>query len=216
VKLTRALLFDLDGTLLDSARAICSAAAASFRRLGVRVSEDEIEAHLGAPLDELYAIFVGDEDPHRKARFVEDYIEEYDRHPERHPPPLPGVREGLAALSSRYRLPMAVATAKPTDRARVQVEAAGLLPRFAHVQGTDEGMRPKPDPDVIYYACKTLEVDPERVVMVGDTFRDVHAAKAAGARAVAVAYSEAHYTRALTFGADIVVRSLEELVDLDF
>lgn len=216
MKLARALLFDLDGTLLDSSRAICSSAVASFRALGVRVEEGDIEEHLGAPLEELYALFVGDGDRTRLERFVEGYIEAHERHPERHPDPLPGVREGLAALSSRYRLPMAVATAKPTDRALVQVEAAGLLPRFSHVQGTDEGMRAKPDPEVIYYACQTLEVEPDRVVMVGDTFRDVHAAKAAGARAVAIAYSEMHYARARTFGADLVVRSIEELVDVVF
>lgn len=212
MKSAHALLFDLDGTLLDSSRAICASAAASFALIGVRVSERDVEAHLGAPLEELYALFVGDGDELRLARFVTGYIEEHDRHPERHPAPLPGVREGLAGLSSRYGVPMAVATTKPSDRARVQVEAAGLLPRFAHVQGTDPGMRPKPAPDVIHHACQTLEVSPSHVVMVGDTLRDIHAAKAAGARAVAVAYGDEQHARAVTFGADLVVRSLEELV----
>lgn len=214
MKSRKALLFDLDGTLLDSSRAICEAASLSFGLVGARVSAQEIEAHLGAPLEELYALFVGDGDDARYQRFVDGYIHAHDNHPERHPPPLPGVVEGLAALSSRYRLPMAVATTKPTARARVQVEAAGLLARFAHVQGTDPGMRPKPEPDVIHHACMTLDVDAAHVVMVGDTVRDVHAAKTAGAVAIAVAYSDEHHARAVTFGADLVVSSLEELVDV--
>lgn len=214
MKSVSALLFDLDGTLLDSTRAICHAAAESFSRLGVRVLAHQIEEHLGAPLDELYVHFVGDGDVERSLRFVEGYIEAHDAHPERNPPPLPGVVTGLVTLSSQYGLPMAVATTKPTHRARLQIEAAGLLPRFAHVQGTDEGMRPKPEPDVIHHACRSLGVDPRTVVMVGDTARDVNAAKAAGAKSVAVAYSDEHHARATTFGADLVVRSLEELVSV--
>ncbi len=210
----RALLFDLDGTLLDSSRAICHAASASFALVGVSVSEQQIEQHLGAPLEELYALFVGDHDRERQARFVASYIEAHDAHPDRHPPPLPGVREGLLSLSERYALPMAVATTKPSDRARVQLEAAGLLPSFQHVQGTDPGMRPKPAPDVIQYACQSLAVTAVDVVMVGDTARDVHAAKSAGAKAVVVAYSDEQHARATRFGADLVVRSLEELVDV--
>ncbi|MFZ9888882.1 MAG: HAD family hydrolase [Myxococcota bacterium] len=208
----RALLFDLDGTLLDSTRAICHAASASFRELGVTVSEAEVELHLGAPLEELYASYARDDDPVRLARFVEAYVRIHDEHPERHPPPLPGVASGLAGLAARYGAPMAVATTKPSDRARVQVEASGLLPHFTHVQGTDEGMRPKPQPDVLHHACARLGVSARDAVMVGDTARDVGAARAAGARAVVVAYSAAHYEKAQAFGADLVVRSLEELV----
>jgi phosphoglycolate phosphatase-like HAD superfamily hydrolase len=122
------------------------------------------------------------------------------------------VVEGLAALAERYGRPMAVATTKPTSRAHLQVEASGLLPRFVHVQGTDEGMRPKPSADVILHACRQLAVHPSEVIMVGDTARDIGAARAAGCKAVAVAYSDAHHRQASDFGADLVVRSLGELV----
>ena len=87
-----ALLFDLDGTLVDSERAI---------------------------------------------------VTFHDTHPEADPPPLPGVEAGLLALSTSGR-PFSVATTKPSGRAARQVEAVGLGRFFAHVQGTDPGMRPKP------------------------------------------------------------------------
>jgi HAD superfamily hydrolase (TIGR01509 family) len=207
-----ALLFDLDGTLLDSSLAICEAASSALRDLGVGVRPDEIEPHLGAPLQELYELFVGDGNDERVQRFVLRYIHHHDAHPERHPPPLPGVVAALDGLRARYDAPLAVATTKPSDRAYQQLEAIGMHTHFAHVQGTDPGMQPKPAPDVIVRACERLRVKPSEVLMVGDTARDVNAALEAGATPVVVAYTDEHATRAATLGAERVVRSLEELV----
>lgn len=208
----RALLFDLDGTLIDSERAICDAAAGAFRRVGVQVTELAVADHLGAPLEELYDLFVGDRDPARLRAFVAAYLDEHDKHPEAMPPPLPGVVDGLRAARSAFaEAKTSVATTKPSARAAQQIAGAGLTQWFDHVQGTDAGMKPKPAPDVVLAACRALAVDPSTVVMVGDTPRDVHAAKAAGALAVVVAYSDARHELALGFGADHVVRSLVEL-----
>ena len=207
-----ALLFDLDGTLLDSSRAICEAASLALADLGKEIGPEEIEPHLGAPLDELYALFIGDGDKRKRERFVVDYIRHHDEHPERHPPPLPGVVAALEGLRARYHAPLGVATTKPTARALLQLEATGLAHHFAHVQGTEPGIAPKPSPDVIFHACDRLRVKSETVLMVGDTARDVQAAHAAGAFAVAVVYADQDVERVNGFGADLVVRSLEELV----
>lgn len=207
----KALLFDLDGTLIDSERAICDAAASAFGSIGVTVTELAVADHLGAPLEELYDLFVGDADPARLSAFVAAYIAAHDDHPERLPPPLPGVVEGLRALQKKLGLPTSVATTKPSFRATAQLEGAGLRAWFTHVQGTDPGMKAKPAPDVVVTACRALGVDADAAVMVGDTPRDVHAARAAGAGAIVVAYSDARYELALGFGADHVVRSLREL-----
>lgn len=207
-----ALLFDLDGTLLDSERAICHAASAAFRMLDVAVSEAEVALLLGAPLEELYDAYVGDGDPVRRRVFMEAYVELHDAHPEAEPLPFPGVAEALEALRARARLPMAVATTKPSHRAASQLLAAGLHPCFDHVQGTDPGMRPKPEPDVIVRACQALRVDPRAALMVGDTARDVVAAKRAGAVAVAIAYDDEKRRAAREFGADVVIGSVAEML----
>lgn len=205
-----AIVFDLDGTLIDSERAIVQAAERAFADLGVTVSEVQVADHLGAPLEELYTLFVGDGDDARMRRFIARYIERHDEHPDRFPPPLPGVLEGLTALHARG-VPLAVGTTKPTARAALQLESAGLLRFFAHVQGTDAGMRPKPHPDVVVRACAGLQKAPARALMVGDTPRDVGAAQAAGAAAVVVGYSEERRRAALSFGAHGVIGSLAEL-----
>ena len=204
------VLLDLDGTLLDSERAICDAAAAAFADVDVRVAELQIADHMGAPLEELYALFVGDQDEERMRRFIKHYIERHDAHPDRFPPPLPGVVDGLAALVARG-LPLSVATTKPSARARSQLEGAGLERFFRHVQGTDPGMKPKPAPDVVLHGCAALGTAPARALMIGDTPRDVAAARAAGTHAIVVAYSEPRVRAARSMGADAVITSLSEL-----
>jgi HAD superfamily hydrolase (TIGR01509 family) len=201
------VVFDLDGTLIDSEKAICAAASLAFGDVGHDVDEAAVADHLGAPLDELYAFFVRDPDPARRTHFVARYLHHHDEHPERNPPALPGVVDGLLQLRARG-LPLAVGTTKPTARATQQLDACGLLSHFAHVQGTDPPMRPKPAPDVVEVACRALGIAPSRAVMVGDTARDVGAARAAGSRAVVVAYGAHRLQVAQGFGADAVVHSL--------
>jgi phosphoglycolate phosphatase len=204
------VVFDLDGTLIDSEKAICAAASLAFGDVGLVVDEAAVADHLGAPLDELYAAFAGDDDPARRAHFTARYVQHHDDHPERDPPALPGVVDGLAHLGARG-LPLAIGTTKPTGRATQQLRACGLLDAFRHVQGTDPPLRPKPAPDVIHAACAVLGIDPARALMVGDTARDVGAARAAGCRAVVVAYGMHRLQVAQTLGADAVVTSLVHL-----
>jgi phosphoglycolate phosphatase len=201
------VVFDLDGTLIDSEKAICAAASLAFTDVGRDVDEAAVADHLGAPLDELYAFFVGDPDPTRRAHFVARYLHHHDEHPEKNPPALPGVEQGLLQLRA-LGLPLAVGTTKPTGRATQQLAACGLLSHFAHVQGTDPPMRPKPAPDVVEVACRALGIAPARAIMVGDTARDVGAARAAGCRAVVVAYGAHRLHVAQGLGADAVVHSL--------
>jgi phosphoglycolate phosphatase-like HAD superfamily hydrolase len=206
-----AVIFDLDGTLLDSERAICDAASAAFADVDVSVTALAVADHLGAPLEELYALFVGDGDDARMRHFVARYIAVHDEHPDRFPPALPGVLDGLRGLHAR-RIPIGLATTKPTPRAQSQLEGAGLARFFQHVQGTDPGMKPKPAPDVVIAACRGLSLPPQRALMVGDTPRDVAAAKSAGAFAVVVGYGDARLRAAKSMDAHAVIASLAELL----
>jgi len=205
------VVFDLDGTLIDSEKAICAASSLAFADLGVAVDEAAVADHLGAPLDELYDVFVPDNDAVRRGRFIDRYIAHHDLHPSRDPPPLPGVVEGLTGLRA-LGLPLMVATTKPTGRAVQQLESCGLASYFIHIQGTDPPMRPKPAKDVIVAAAAAAGVDPSAVVMVGDTSRDVGAARAAGCPAIVVAYGVHRINIAQGLKADAVIWSLAQLL----
>ena len=189
-----ALLFDLDGTLIDSRVAICESASEAFQLCGVEVSPAEIGKHLGASLEELFQGFAEGHEAAEFDFFVAQYIELHDAHPERHPDPMPGVREGVAELA-RLDLLMGVATTKPTQRARDQLVKVGLADYFQHIQGTDIGMQAKPAPDVILHACQALGVHAKNVIMIGDTFRDVGAAHAAESMSLQIHWGSEDFKR---------------------
>jgi phosphoglycolate phosphatase len=205
------VVFDLDGTLIDSEKAICAAASLAFGDVGCDVDEAAVADHLGAPLDELFAHFVPVPHAAQREHFIARYLHHHEEHPDRNPPALPGVVAGLSHLRDRG-FPLAVGTTKPTARAVLQLQACGLDGFFRHVQGTDPPLRPKPAPDVIVVACRTLGIAPARAVMVGDTARDVGAARAAGSRAVVVAYGMHRLQVAQHMGADAVITSLAHMV----
>lgn len=210
----RGVIFDLDGTLIDSEKAICAASSLAFADLGFDVDEAAVADHLGDPLDELFASFVPADvanDAGRRQRFIDRYIAHHDGHPDRDPPPLPGVVAALKGLKA-LGLPLAVATTKPTNRAVQQLRSCDLLGYFTHVQGTDLPLRPKPHPDVVVAAAKAIGVDPAEAVMVGDTNRDVGAAKACGALDVVVAYGPHRIAVAKAFNARHVIWQLTELL----
>lgn len=222
-----AVVLDLDGTLLDSERVICDAVSRACARLGREVAVADVAPHLGAPLTELYALYFNGNGPLLSGEPVEAtladdegyrafhhaYVSEHDAHEEERPRFLPGVEEALSVLAERG-VQMAVATTKPSGRAAEQLRAMGAHRFFGHIQGTDVPMAFKPAPDVVLAACRQLGAAPRACIMVGDTARDVGAGKAAQAATAVVAYSSLAKTRAQTFGADLVLSSLGELLHL--
>jgi HAD superfamily hydrolase (TIGR01509 family) len=95
----------------------------------------------------------------------------------------PGVVETIAALPGLK----STATTKGTPTTRLILERFGLLPYFAHVQGTD-GFPCKPEPDVIYKSLEALSVAPEDCLFIGDSVPDMQAGRRAGVKTCGVRY----------------------------
>ena len=114
----------------------------------------------------------------------------------------------LDALAAR-NLALGVATNDSEASARVQLAALGLDDRFAAVIGADSGHGAKPDPGMVTGFCARLDLDPQSVVMVGDSLHDMHAGRAAGARTVAVTTGTVS-AAVLSDHADHVAGSLTE------
>lgn len=204
---SRALVFDLDGTLVDSLGDIVTSFLHALAEHGHPVPEREaVRARVGPPLEEMFAGFApGDVLP-----LCDAYRRHYAVHGADTTAPYPGVVETLAELRARgYKL--AVATTKRTDTALRLVEATGLKPLLDHVQGTD-GFPHKPEPEVIRRALAALRA--EGAWMVGDTITDIQAGKAAGLRTYAVTWGTHDRDLLATAAPDALEPDLGPLLEL--
>ncbi|QBI18147.1 HAD family hydrolase [Egibacter rhizosphaerae] len=204
-----AAVFDLDGTLIDSADDIAAAFRAALVAHGRPApSHEEVRALIGRPLPEMLARYV----PAREVpELVARYRMLYWRHCADQTRLMPGVRVTLTSLrADGWRL--AVATTKRTDMARRVSAALGVSELVDYVQGTDD-LPDKPAPDVVLAALDGLGTAPSPTSwMIGDTTDDLEAGRAAGLSTAGVA-TGAHEREWLeTAGPRCVVDRIDELV----
>lgn len=177
-------IFDVDGTLLDSAQDICGAVQQVLSATDCNpVTFEFLKGYIGLHLIELFSgIF-----PHYTAEQIDALIVQYRAiYPARGHQMTrvyPGVAEGLATLKGRKT----TATTKGTPTTRAVLTQFGLISHFDHVQGTD-GFPCKPAPDVILTALSALGATPDQCLMVGDAPADMEAGKRAGVKTCAVRY----------------------------
>ena len=203
-------LFDVDGTLTDSAPDITGSVLEVLDRNGYPAQPVSLlRTYIGRHLTDLFEDVV----PGIDAAGVEDLIAQYrtiywarDHVNTR---AYDGVPEMLAALRGRK----GTATTKGTPTTRIVLEKFGLLPYFEHVQGTD-GFPAKPAPDVIYKGLETFAVGPEDVLFVGDSTADMAAGRAAGVRVCAVRYGYGNHAEMQAFEPDFWIDHPRELLSL--
>jgi phosphoglycolate phosphatase len=214
----RAVLFDLDGTLLDTAADIALAlnrALAAQKLPALPCDRVRMLIGRGAPvLVERALALLGPAGATADARgLLEQFEFHYGRLQELdeiQTRTYPGVSQGLAGLHA-LGLRLAVVTNKPKKPAAELLARLGLGRWIAAVVGADSGLRRKPDPQPLLAACQELEVRPDEALMVGDSRVDVEAARAAGLAVVCVpyGYNEGADPRALP--CDAFVETIAEL-----
>ena len=201
-------LFDIDGTLLDSAPDICGAQSEVLAAAGCEpVSFEFLRGYIGLELRALFR----DVFPHASEAELDQLSEQYSLHyrARRHAGtrPYPGVQEALANLGGRK----STATTKSTAGSRLVLEHFELLQYFDHVQGSD-GIAYKPAPDVVLAALKGLDATPGDCLFVGDSPADMEAGRRAGVRICAVTYGYGDPAELAKWQPDHWVSDLRELV----
>jgi phosphoglycolate phosphatase len=170
----RLYLFDVDGTLVDSAADICGTIQQVLQASGRRdVSDELLRRYIGRHLIELFTDL---EIPAASIdQMVTDYRALYTAGGHVNTSVYPGVSEMLKNLGGLK----STATTKGTPTTKVILEKFDLIKYFNHVQGTD-GFPHKPDPDVILKSLEILEVSPTECLMIGDAPSDMEAGRRAG------------------------------------
>ena len=189
------LVFDWDGTLMDSAGAIVASIQESCRDLGLPVPERERASHIiGLGLKDALAYAVPELPPSDYGKLAERYRHHYlarDSDLEL----FPGMREMLAALKRQGHL-LAVATGKSRAGLERVLEATQLKQYFDSSRCADE-THSKPHPAMLQELMQELLIEPEATLMIGDTAHDLQMAVNAGVPALAVSYG-AHPRDSLT------------------
>src|SRR5262245_4174762 len=206
------IVFDLDGTLIDSERDLAESA------------NEMLATYSGAPLDEReVAGFVGDGARQLVVRALEAagvvadvsvaldrFLAIYGGRLFVHTRPYPGVTDAVAAASGQCLL--AVLTNKPEGFSRRLLDGFGLSPFFSWVIGGDSGFPRKPDSSGLLHVIQLAGVAPGECLMVGDSMVDVETARAAGAAVCIAEYGFGRLRRPITRdGTELVAQRSEDL-----
>ena len=175
-------LFDVDGTLMDSASDICGAVQSVLKNCGREDVEDALlRRYIGRHLFDLFSDL--GYPPEAMEGMLADYRQTYLARKHGSTSVIAGVPEMLAGLGGRK----STATTKGTQSTRAMLEQFGLARHFDHVQGTD-GFPAKPEPDVLMKSLEMFGVEPSECLLVGDAPADMQAGRRAGVKICAVRY----------------------------
>jgi len=204
------VLFDLDGTVVDSGAIILASMRHATREvLGREYADEELLAAVGGPGLEA-----------QMAAFAPDRIDELVRVYRAHNEPLhdqleacAGMADVLVLLKEEGRR-LGVVTAKRRSTVELAFAQVPLAHLFETVVGGDETDRHKPDPEPLLLAAKRMGADPATTAYVGDSPYDIRAARAARMHAIGVSWGRIHDRRVLEAEEpDAVVDSAEELLE---
>ena len=205
-------IFDLDGTLIDSADGILCGVSHALLRMGIPppANLQELRRFIGPPLfDSFSAVYGFSPDESRLA--VTHFREYYREIGVYENAPYPGIEELLTALT-HHGFRLSVATSKPEHFAKTILDRFGLSHYFSNIYGAlDDNAAQKKD--ILARLLPTLAMPPSRLLMVGDRKHDVLGAKHWGIACVGVLYGYGTREELMDAGALAVVRTVDELKD---
>lgn len=206
----RLVIFDLDGTLIDSRIDITNALNYALEPYPfAQLSVEETVKMVGEGITRLIEKIMGEGNASMKADVTERFLAYYTEHVLDYTREYPGVRDTLERLGSCQK---AVISNKRESLSRKALEGLGLLHYFSVIIGSDTTRERKPSPVPILKVLSELHMRPGEAVIVGDSNYDVDAGKAAGITTVAVTYG--YRPREVIAHADYLIDRMSDLVPL--
>lgn len=207
-----AVLFDVDGTLLDSVPAIVIGLRDLVHEVtGRRPSESYARGLIGTPLREQFRIYGFPDAEGRCAEYTARAMEIFDRHASMETPFGPAV-EGFLELV-RAGVPTAFVTSKSRPEYDGFAARYDFSSRVRTAVTASDVLFPKPHAMPVELACRRLDVRPDRAALVGDSVHDLRSARSAGAYAVAVGYGSGDPGALLAENPDLYFPAPEDVRD---
>jgi N-acetyl-D-muramate 6-phosphate phosphatase len=194
IEMAPVILFDLDGTLVDSAVDLLNALNIIVDQAGKPVlSLAAIRPVVSKGARAMLAVAFPELNEEQRLQYLQPFLDCYQQAVAQHSTPFADIETVLAAIESNGSR-WGIVTNKPYYLAVEVVRSMGWTHRSAVLIGGDTLPRKKPDPDQLFHACELLAVQVSECIYVGDDERDVIAAKHAGMKSVAAlwGYREAH------------------------
>ncbi len=208
------IIFDCDGTLVDSQHMIVAAMEGAFAAADLpRPASENVRSVIGLSLEGAVARLLQADQRHRAAAIAEGYKAQFRELRVRRTleePLYPGVREALHELAGRDDVLLAMATGKSRRGVDAVLEREGLTQHFTSIQTADEHPS-KPDPSMILTALSETGADIRNTLMIGDTTFDIEMAVNAGVRGVGVAWGYHPAEDLAQAGADLIIPHSEKL-----
>ena len=205
------LIFDLDGTLIESKWDIADAVNLTLRDLGLpERPQEEIFGFVGDGVKRLLRLAVGEMDELRYAEALRVFRAHYLEHCLDRTRFYPGVEPVLTYFS---RKPKAVATNKALEYTKVILKGLGDH-HFDYIVGGDNGFGLKPEPGMLLHILNELGVDKEQAVLIGDSTNDINGGHNAGIRVCAVGYGMGNRERMQACRPDWFIERPEELMEI--
>jgi pyrophosphatase PpaX len=205
-----ALLFDLDGTLVDSIELILSSARHAFVGFaGQAPTDDEWRASIGRPLQTVLREYSGGNETEAErllGRYREYQLEHHDRLLHAYD----GVVDTLRALSAAGH-PLAIVTSKSDWLARRGLEYVGVSDLFPVLVGCDTCVNHKPHPEPVERALALLGAEPTNALFVGDSPHDIQSGRAAGVYTVGATWGAFSQAEMAASGANVLIDDISDL-----
>ncbi|PBY94362.1 phosphoglycolate phosphatase [Pseudomonas aeruginosa] len=212
----KAVLFDMDGTLLDTAPDFIAITQAMRAAHGLPpVDEQQVRDVVSGGARAMVAAAFGlSLDSPELEPLRQEFLDRYQEHCAVLSRPYDGIPELLAAIE-KAGLIWGVVTNKPVRFAEPIMQRLGYAERSRVLVCPDHVTRSKPDPEPLLLACSQLGIDPPRVLFIGDDLRDIESGRDAGTKTAAVRYGYIHpEDNPAHWGADVIVDHPRELIDV--
>ena len=207
------VIFDIDGTLVDSQHLICGAMHLAYDCHGLpKPARERVLALVGLSLPDTFTR-LADGAAHPIETLVEAYRDAFQTlraQPNSMEPLYPGAEQAVLRLAKRDDIALGIATGKSMRGIQVVLGHYGLLPHFTTLQCADTAPS-KPDPGMVQNAMRDTGIAAADTVVIGDSIHDMQMTKAAGARAIGVAWGYHPPADLTAAGADLIVEDFAAL-----